>query len=75
MDYDFPKNIHKWFISDTNPDFSMWAFGCLQPGSSQKLIECWEKLHPEHKIKDNDSMFIIICKMNYIYQKEIKNGL
>ena len=68
---EYPSNITDFFENGKDEDFAMWAFGCLQPGSSIKMIQCWENLHPEHPMRDADSIFICLCKMNYIYRKEI----
>jgi hypothetical protein len=51
----------------------MWAFGTEQPGSNIKMKQAWEKMHPEFPMKDFDSVYICMCKMNYLFyflQKE-----
>lgn len=65
---EYPKNIADWFSDGRDKEFAMWAFGCEQPKG--KMIECWESLHPEYPIRDGDTLFICICKMNYIYQTQ-----
>ncbi len=65
---EYPKNISDYFTNAQDKKFALWAFGIEQPGSNIKMIQCWEKLHPEYPIREVDSMFICICKMNYIYQ-------
>ena len=68
----YPDNIHDWFSKGKDEEFSLWAFGCKQPDSNIKMIQCWEKLHPEIPMKNTDSIYICICKMNYIYQMKNK---
>lgn len=67
---EYPKNIHDWFSDGRDKEFALWTFGCEQPGSNEKMIQCWEKLHPDYQMRDRDSIFICICKMNYIYQMQ-----
>ena len=64
----YPKNIEEWFSDGKDEDFANWAFGCKQPGSNQKMIEFWHQLHPEYPMKGKDTIFICICKMNYLYR-------
>ncbi len=66
----YPQNIQDYFSDGQDEEFAMWAFGCKQPGSNINMIQFWEKLHPEHPIRDRDSMFICICKMNYLFQQD-----
>ncbi len=64
----YPKNIYDYFSDGRDKEFALWAFGCHQPGSNQKLIECWENLHPEYPMNEGDTLCLCICKMNYIHQ-------
>lgn len=63
----YPKNIHDFWPSGNHDEFSIWAFGCVQPGSNENVFKCWESLHPEYPLKDSDSIFIAICKMSYLF--------
>lgn len=67
---EYPKNIHDWFSDGRDKEFGIWAFGCEQPGSNQKMIECWERLHPEYPMTEGETLFLCICKMNYLFQKQ-----
>lgn len=69
----YPKNIQEWFSDGRDNKFALWAFGCEQPGSNQKMLECWERLHPEYPMIEGDNLFLCICKMNYIYQHRQEN--
>ncbi len=68
----YPKNIYDFFSDGRDEDFSMWAFGCKQPGSNNALMDCWDKLHPEYPMITGETLCLCICKMNYLYQKERK---
>jgi len=37
------------------------------------MREYWEKLHPEYPMKAGETLFICICKMNYLYQTQKSN--
>ena len=68
----YPKNIHDFFSDGRDKEFSMWAFGVEQPGSNSELERLWKKLHPEYPMNREDTIYLCICKMNYLYQKEKK---
>jgi hypothetical protein len=65
----YPKNIYDWFSDGRDKEFSMWAFGCEQP--RDKMFELWDKLHPEFPMKPGDTLYLCICKMNYIFKNLI----
>lgn len=67
MNIEYPENIQDWFTERTDKEFCMWAFGYENPGSNQKMKKYWESLHPEFPMKDHDTIFICICKMNYLF--------
>jgi len=67
----FPKNISDYWDIANTPECSLWAWGTTQP--KEKMIELFEKLHPEYpikdmKMKDADPLFVFICKVGYLYQ-------
>ena len=71
---EYPKNISAWWSDGRDEEFNLWAFGCLQPGLNKGVIECWENLHPEYPMTVGDSIWLCICKMNYLYQQQKKRN-
>lgn len=66
----YPKNIHDYFSDGRDKEFAIWAFGCEQPGLRGGVSECWNKLHPENPMTEGETIFLCICKMNYLYQHQ-----
>jgi len=65
----FPKNIIDYYDFANTRECSLWAWVTEQPRSNLNAYVLFEEKHPEYKscIKDNDSFFIFICKIGYLY--------
>lgn len=71
----YPENIEEWFTNGNDNEFLIWAFGYKIPFFTEKTLDCWNKLHPQHPMKIEDTIFICICKINYIYYEYKKEKI
>ncbi len=53
-------------------EFTEWAWGKSEEGNkNDNIYDCWMIRHPFHPITPNDSIWLSICKMMYIYEQII----